>query len=174
LNTQNRFFRFMRYLRNHRTVAGIMVLSALALVATACGGQAQAAIKPTWITPQVSGKTVSFPVSEIDKNTIVHFRIPASTGGTLAFMAYNLGGTTYARANVCPPCRSIGFNLVGNNLVCQTCSTVFDAKTGDGLSGACVAFPKADVPFQVNNGNMVMNADDMATAYRNTEVAGRP
>lgn len=164
----------IRFMKNPRTVAGIMVVSALALLATACGGQAQAAIKPTWITPQVSGNTVSIPVSEVDKNTIVHFKVPDAGGAAMAFMAYNFSGETYARANVCPPCRSISFSLVGDTLVCDTCGTVFDAKTGDGKSGGCVAFPKADVAFQVSNGNLVMNVDQMTTAYQNTLAAGRP
>jgi nitrite reductase/ring-hydroxylating ferredoxin subunit len=163
------------FLNNRRTATGILLLSALGLALTSCStGQAQAAIKPTWITPQVSGKTVTIPVSDVQNDSIVHFKITDANGGSTTFMAYILGGTTYARADVCPPCRSTSFSLVGNTLVCDTCGTVFDAKTGDGLSGGCVSYPKADVAFQVSNGNLVMNADQMATAYQNTLTPGRP
>lgn len=170
---QNKLTNAVKFIKKPHTLAGVAVLSALAIVLTACGGQAQAAIKATWITPQVSGESVSVPASEIEKNTIVHFRLPL---GSLVenFMAYNLGGETYVRANVCPPCRSIGFSLEGDKLICDTCATVFDAKTGDGISGACVNFPKGDIPFQVNDGKIVMNTDDMNTAYQNTLTPGRP
>lgn len=160
---------------NKKNLSGILLLSTLALVITSCtGGQAQAAIKPTWITPQVSGSTVSIPVSEVQKDTIVHFKVTDAGGKTTTFMAYNFEGKTYARADVCPPCRSTSFSLVGDTLVCDNCGTVFDAKTGDGISGSCVNFPKADVAFQVNNGTIVMNAEQMATAYQDTMSPGRP
>ena len=154
-----------------------MVLFALALIVTACGGgggaQAQT-VSPTWITAQVSGSTVSIPASEVEKNTIVHFRIPASTGGSLTFMAYTLDGKMQVRANVCPPCRSTSFSLSGDTLVCNTCATVFNAKNGEGISGNCVNYPKAAVAYETNNGNIMMNADALVTAYQNTLEAGLP
>ncbi len=158
---------------NIRKVAAMgMILGALALVVTACGGSQM--VKPTWITPQVSGKTVSILTSEVEKNTMTHFRIPAATGGSLTFMAYKLDGKIQARADVCPPCRSTSFSLSGDTLVCNTCSTVFDAKTGDGISGACVNYPKAAIAYENSNGNIVMNADTLVTAYQNTLEAGLP
>ncbi len=158
-----------------RAAAMGMILGALALIVTACssGGQAQT-ISPTWITPQVSGKTVSISASEVEKNTIVHFRIPASTGGSLTFMAYKLDGKIQVRADVCPPCRSTSFSLSGDILVCDTCSTKFKATNGEGISGACVNYPKAAIAYETTNGNMVMNADALVTAYQNTIAPGQP
>jgi len=170
----NKYFARIRNIFTHPgTTAGI-ALATLGLLAAGCSPSAQAAVKPTWISAQISGKTVTVPVSEIQKDTIVHFRLPFPSGGSETFMAYVYNGKTYARADVCPPCRSTSFSLAGSTLVCDTCGTVFDAATGDGKSGACVNFPKADVPFQVENGNLVMNADEMNTAYQNTLAPGRP
>ena len=156
-----------------KSTLGIMALSAIALAATACGPSAAAAVRPTWITPQVSGTKVSISSADVQKYGMVHFRTSVN-GATMTFMAYNFNGQTYARADVCPPCRSTSFSLVGNNLVCDTCGTVFDAKTSNGVSGACVSYPKAEVAFTVDNGNLVMNASDLSTAYQNTLQPGRP
>lgn len=168
----NKISKAFNTIKSPKIVAGV-TLALLAIIGTACTPKAAASIKATWIEAPVSGKTVTIPASDIEKNGIVHFRL-ALPSGTESFMAYNLGGKTYARANVCPPCRSINFSLVGDTLVCDSCGTVFDAKTGEGKSGACVNFPKADVNFQIENGKLVMNADNMDTAYQNTLAPGRP
>ena len=179
MNTQSKNFSgFARGLRVPSIAAVGMILGALALIVTACGGSGGSAqaqtFKPTWITPQVSGTTVSIVANEVEKNTMTHFRIPASTGGSLTFMAYKLDGKIQVRADVCPPCRSTSFSLSGDTLVCNTCSTVFNAKDGAGISGACVNYPKAAIVYETNNGNIVMNADALVTAYQNTIAAGLP
>ena len=176
MNTQGKnFSRFSRSFRQLPKVAAMgMVLFTLALIVTACGGGQAPMVRPTWIEPQVSGKTVSILASEVEKNTMTHFIIPASTGGSLTFMAYNLDGKIQVRADVCPPCRSTSFSLSGDILVCNTCSTTFEAKTGEGISGNCVNYPKAAIAYENNNGNIVMNADALVTAYQNTIEAGQP
>ncbi|MFC1919715.1 Fe-S-containing protein [Chloroflexota bacterium] len=131
-------------------------------------------VKATWITPEVSGGSVSIPVAEVENNTIVHFKVADSRGSELAFMAYDVGGQLNIRANVCPPCRSIGFSLDKDTLICDSCRTTFEAKTGEGIAGACVAFPKAQVMYEIENGKAVMNTGDMITAYQNTVESGLP
>ena len=130
-------------------------------------------IKATWIEPQMVGDTVSIPVSEVENNKIIHFKF-GTQNGDIAFMAYKLGGEVYVRANVCPPCRSIGFSLQKDILVCDTCQTTFEAKTGKGISGACVDFPKAPVPYQIKNDNLAMKGTDLMVAYQNTIERGLP
>ncbi len=95
-------------------------------------------IKATWITPTVAGDTISIPVSQVEKDKIVHFKVNTSNG-TIAFMAYGLGDKVYVRSNICPPCRSVGFSLQGDTLVCDTSATTFKASSGAGSQGACVA-----------------------------------
>ena len=89
-------------------------------------------------------------------------------------MAYELDGTVYVRANVCPPCRSIGFSLDGDTLVCDRCRTVFDAVSGNGVKGACVDYPKASADYSVNGGQLTMNLAALETAYSNTMKPGLP
>ncbi len=155
-------------------VIGITLIG-IVLGLAGCSGQAAAKpVKATWIKPQLSGDTVSIPGSAVKNDKIVHFNVAPALGREMAFMAYELDGKLYVRANVCPPCRSIGFSLSGDTLVCDTCRTVFSAKTGDGVSGACVAYPKAAVPYQLLGDNLVMKGNDFLTAYRNTLEPGWP
>ena len=154
----------------------VLVLLAMILSVAACSNnnaQSNAPIKATWIEPQVVGDTVSIPVSEVENNKIIHFKFGTQDKDT-TFMAYKLSGELYVRANICPPCRSIGFSLQKDILVCDTCQTTFEAKTGKGISGACVDFPKAPVPYQIKNDNLAMKGTDLMVAYQNTIERGLP
>ena len=130
-------------------------------------------IKATIIEAQVNGDTVSIPVSDVEKDWNTQFEVNSSTG-KMNFMAYLLNNKIYVRADVCPPCRSIGYSLNGNTLICDTCATTFKAVTGDGIGGACVDYPKALVPYEISNGNLVMNQADLVVAYENTMNPGWP
>ncbi|MFC2045721.1 Fe-S-containing protein [Chloroflexota bacterium] len=130
-------------------------------------------IKATWIEPQVNDTSVTIPLSEVEDNWITHFEIETGNG-TQNFMSYILEGTTYVRANVCPPCKSIGYSLFGDILVCDRCATTFEATTGDGIDGACVDFPKAMVSYEITDGDIIMDEANLVTAYQNTLEPGLP
>jgi nitrite reductase/ring-hydroxylating ferredoxin subunit len=121
----------------------------------------------------VANDTVTIPVSAVQKDWNVHFAVN-TPGGLQSFMAYNLDGQTYVRASICPPCRGKTYTLSGDTLVCDVCATTFNATTGVGIAGACVNYPKASVPYQVSNGNLVMKVSDLALAYQNTLKPGLP
>ncbi len=133
--------------------------------------QSNGPIEATWIEPQVAGDTVAISLSEVEDNWNVHFNVNTQ-GEDMNFMAYVLDGDVYVRANVCPPCRSIGFSLKEAVLICDRCATTFGAETGDGINGACVDYPKASVPYEVSDGNVVMEGSDLIAAYEDTLVAG--
>jgi nitrite reductase/ring-hydroxylating ferredoxin subunit len=128
-------------------------------------------IKAKWIDAQVSGTAVSIPLKEVENNWNTHFKIQIQ-GVTENFMAYNLDGTIYVRANVCPPCKSVGFSLDKDILVCDRCATTFKAGTGAGIKGACVNYPKASVQFKIVDGNIVLNEADLVRAYQETIKPG--
>ncbi len=161
-----------------KKIIPILVLLLLITVSSivACSGngtQNGQRIEATWIEPQVLGGTVSIPVSEVEKDWNVHFNLKTQDGD-MNFMAYVLDGEIYVRANICPPCQSIGFSLQQSTLVCDTCGTVFDAKTGAGIEGACVAYPKAAVSYEVNGDNITMQGTDLLTAYQDTVNPAQP
>ena len=124
-----------------------------------------------WIDAQVNGDTVSIPESEIENDWNTRFQVQAADGNISA-MAYVLDGVIYVRADICPPCRSRGFTLNGNILDCDSCHTKFNASTGDGVSGACVNYPKDSVSYTISDGNVVMSKADIVTAYQNTLKPG--
>jgi nitrite reductase/ring-hydroxylating ferredoxin subunit len=130
-------------------------------------------IKATIIEAQVNGDTVSIPVSDVEQDWNTQFAVDSPTG-KMNFMAYLLGDKIYIRADVCPPCRSIGYSLNANTLICNTCATTFKANTGDGIAGACVDYPKASVPYTISNGSLVMKQSDLVVAYQNTLKPGWP
>jgi len=130
-------------------------------------------IEQKWIEPQVNGETLSIPVSVLETDWNTRFKVQTASG-EITGMAYILDGKTYVRANVCPPCRSVGFRLSGNTLICMSCGTKFNATTGEGVSGACVKYPKASVSYTISDGNVVMNKADLVTAYQNTLNPGWP
>ena len=167
-----------------RKIAIGVILFSLIFIAVACTGptstptpnptpnpKPSGPIEAAWIEPQVAGDTVSIPVSEVENNWNVHFNVKAQ-GEDMNFMAYVLDGEIHVRANVCPPCKSIGFSLGGDILICDRCATTFKAKTGEGIQGACVDFPKASVPYEIKDSNVVMKGTDLTIAHQDTIEPG--
>jgi nitrite reductase/ring-hydroxylating ferredoxin subunit len=124
-------------------------------------------IKATWIKAVIDGESVTVPVDEVRKDYIVHFPVETPAGKE-NFMTYVFDGQIYVRADICPPCRSINFSLEKDILSCDACGTRFDARTGEGVSGACVAYPKAAVKFETNGVSLVMRMADLQAAYQAT------
>ena len=147
-----------------------IVLIIITLGIVGCSG-ANEGIKATWITPQITDTTVSTPLNEVENFKMTHFRVSA-IAGNIAFMAYEFEDNIYVRANVCPPCGSVGFSLRGDILVCDTCATTFNATTGKGISGGCVNYPKESVAYEITTGYIVMSAVDLIKAYEETLSPG--
>ncbi|HOA70036.1 MAG: Fe-S-containing protein [Methanosarcina thermophila] len=85
--------------------------------------------------------------------------------GEIVVMDYRFDDKVFVRSNVCPPCNSIGFTLENGTLVCDSCGTVFDAETGTGIGGGCVAFPKESIPYTISEDKITMKLDDVVTAH---------
>jgi hypothetical protein len=130
-------------------------------------------VKAEWINVDSHGETVSISLGEVEKYINTHFKI-GNGSGEMNFMAYALENKLYVRANVCPPCRSIGYTLDKSVLVCDRCATTFQADTGDGIGGACVDFPKALVDYQVVGDEISMDLADLTLAYQDTLKPGWP
>lgn len=161
-----------------KTRRGVLIVAALAglLAVSSCAGPATPAsrngpVSGTWIEVTVSGDDVTLPAALVEKNVNTHFSL-RENGRELVFMAYILDGGVQVRANACPPCRSRGFALDGDVLVCDACQTTFNARDGSGIAGACVDYPKAAVAHRVVNGSVEMTLADLVNAYDETLVAG--
>ena len=147
-------------------IVSISALGCLDSESSASAGES-GSVKGTWIEPEASEDTVSIPVSSVDGYTNVHFKVNTDIG-EVPVMAYKLNDEVQVRSNVCPPCDSIGFTLADDVLVCDSCGTVFDASTGEGIRGGCVAYPKERILYAVSDGNIVMKLDDVVTAHKMT------
>ena len=157
---------------NFKTIAVVLSVLVISVLALGCTGNDPAALKgsakpvgATWVDPLVTGGSVSIPLGSVERHTNVHFRVNTEIG-ELAVMAYIHGDNISVRSNVCPPCGSIGFALDGDILVCDACTTTFDASTGKGIAGACVAYPKEAVPYTVSDGSLIMDIEDIMTAHQ--------
>ena len=124
-----------------------------------------------WIEVEGDAATVHIPLGTIEKYVNTHFNVETN-GERLDYMAYLLDGTVHIRANVCPPCRSRGFALEGEVLVCDMCATTFDALDGSGIQGACMDYPKASVEYEIMDGMVNLDMNDLVEAYGETEIPG--
>jgi len=98
------------------------------------------------------------------ENTNVLFKVNTDIG-EIVVMDYRFDDKVFVRSNVCPPCNSIGFTLENGTLVCDSCGTVFDAETGTGIGGGCVAFTKESIPYTISEDKITMKLDDVVTAH---------
>lgn len=146
-------------------------LAVLTLGAAACSQAGPQLVRPTWVQARVADSTASIPLGEVEGNAIVHFKV-GTPNGAMTFMAYRLQDRLQVRASICPPCRSESFSIQGDRLICNTCQTVFDARTGKGLDGACVAFPKESVPYETSGKDIIMRDNDLVKAYLDTLTPG--
>jgi uncharacterized membrane protein len=169
------FFRVKgKQLISRSIVIGVVML--IIILGTAGCSSNIEPISATWVTMSESSDTVSIPVNAVTDSQMVHFLLGKGPNGDVAFMVYELDREIYVRSNVCPPCWSVGFSLQKDILVCDSCATTFNAKTGDGLEGspACVSYPKASVPYEIKDDMIIMNRSDLITSYQNTLEPGLP
>lgn len=124
-------------------------------------------VKQMTIDVQVTDDTVVIPLEKVTTNGNTRFKL-ATEEGEMTFMAYIWDGKLSVRADICPPCRSKSFTLTKGTLVCDACGTVFDAATGKGISGACVAYPKQLVSYQFSDESIVVSKANLVTAYKDT------
>jgi hypothetical protein len=126
---------------------------------------------PTWLSLLLNGDQLSLSLAETVKDKMVHFWVNLPSGKE-AFMVYRLDGVDYIRADICVPCRSTSFSLEKGVLVCDTCGTRFDAKTGAGISGACKNYPKDEAKTSVLGDNLTVTTSALAAAYASTLLPG--
>ena len=130
-------------------------------------GKSTTPIKQVTIDVQATDDTVVIPLDNVTLNLNTRFKL-ATDEGEMTFMAYVWDGKLDVRADICPLCRSKSFTLTKGTLVCDACGTVFDAENGQGIKGACVAYPKESAAYQVSGNNIIVEKANLVTAYKNT------
>jgi len=117
------------------------------------------------------GDVVTVPLAAIEGAANGEFSVTLEDR-LLDFMAYLVDGELFVRAAACPPCDSLAYALDGDELICEACATRFDAWTGEGIEGACVDYPKAEVGYEVSGGLVSMTTADLVTAWDETLAPG--
>ena len=136
------------------------------------------AYAPFWLDPPIVGVdgTLTIPLSAVQKDIIVHFRVTSAANQQETFMAYYYDGLIYVRGDDCVPCQSINFSLKGNLLVCNSCGTTFNAITGKGTgtvgSPQCRTYPKEIAAYTIQGDQIVMHLNDLDTTFQNTITKG--
>jgi len=158
-------------------IGGILVLViVVSMIACSNGGNStniSEDVEDSQVDTQIASDTFSISSKQVTDSGLIQFEVGTDIGD-IVFMAYDFGGETYVRSNICPPCRSVGFTLQGDTLVCDSCATQFDAVTGVGIRGGCVNYPKAQVDYRIVDDTIVMDIDNLVTAYQNTLKPGLP
>lgn len=131
------------------------------------------AVKVTKIEVKPHGNLLAIPLSTVKSRKNTEFMADAGQGPE-SFMAYIHDNQLHIRASICVPCQGKTFTLKGDLLVCDTCGTTFSASTGDGVAGACMRYPKAQVGYQIEGDRVLMSKSDLLIAYKNTIGAGWP
>lgn len=128
-------------------------------------------IAATALMTSRDGDVVAMPLSAIVDVVNTEFGIVVDDR-SLDFMAYVFDGELYVRASACPPCAVLAYSLDGGTLLCEACDTSFDARTGEGIGGACVDYPKAAVAYEVKGDVVSMKVADLVRAWDETLLEG--
>lgn len=147
------------------------------------------ALSAVWVEPKfepVSGaeneitnipdgeKKLSIPLDMVEKYQIIDFFVNVD-GDELPIMAVKTSrGDINIMPRICVPCRSEGWHLKDDVLICDACGTTFDANTGEGISGACKNYPKALISYEIVDGKLIFNTNDAKDAYQKTLSPGWP
>lgn len=63
-------------------------------------------------------------------------------------------GKVMVAVSYCEPCKGKSFHITGNQLVCNTCGTVWDLQTLKGVSGGCQTYPPQALTYSLNGDNL--------------------
>lgn len=118
-------------------------------------------IEMTEIKASQEGGKIAVPLSDIKKDKLVYFEYEGSQ--TVPLLAYiGPSGKVITAISVCEPCKSTRFHIDGENLVCNTCGTVWNLETHQGVTGGCTEFPPQIIPSQVKDGKVLIAEDIVA------------
>lgn len=63
-------------------------------------------------------------------------------------------GKVLVAVSVCEPCKSEFFHISGNQIICNTCGTVWNLQTLKGVSGGCQDYPPQALDYSLNGDNI--------------------
>jgi len=94
------------------------------------------------------------PLEQVKEKKFVRFIYGDPTYG-LPLLAYiSPEGKIVTAVSMCEPCNSTAFHIKGEDLVCNSCGTTWEAGTMEAISGSCGKYPPDVVPNEVSDGRI--------------------
>ncbi|MDP4160155.1 MAG: DUF2318 domain-containing protein [Bacillota bacterium] len=101
-----------------------------------------------------NGKEVVTLLSTVKEKKFIKTDYKAN-GKTVPLTAFvQPDGKVMVAVSYCEPCKGDSFHISGNQIICNTCGTVWDLQTLKGVSGGCQAYPPQSLTYTLNGDNL--------------------
>ncbi|MFZ3100680.1 MAG: DUF2318 domain-containing protein [Desulfitobacteriaceae bacterium] len=112
-------------------------------------------LEQTVIDSQVkNGKEIVTTLSIVKEKKFIRTEYKAN-GKTVPLTAFiQPDGKVMVAVSFCEPCKGKSFHITGNQIVCNTCGTVWDLQTLKGISGGCQTYPPQALTYSLNGDNI--------------------
>ncbi|KGK89129.1 membrane protein [Desulfosporosinus sp. HMP52] len=101
-----------------------------------------------------NGQAIVTTLSAVKENKFIWTEYKAN-GKRIPLTAFiQPDGKVMVAVSFCEPCKGETFHIIGNQIVCNVCGTVWDLQTLKGISGGCQAYPPEALTYSLNGDNL--------------------
>lgn len=101
-----------------------------------------------------NGQAIVTSLSTVKENKFIWTEYKAN-GKRIPLTAFiQPDGKVMVAVSFCEPCKGETFHIIGNQIVCNVCGTVWDLQTLKGISGGCQAYPPEALTYSLNGDNL--------------------
>ncbi|MDA8221754.1 DUF2318 domain-containing protein [Desulfosporosinus sp.] len=101
-----------------------------------------------------NGQAIVTSLSAVKENKFIWTEYKAN-GKRIPLTAFiQPDGKVMVAVSFCEPCKGETFHIIGNQIVCNVCGTVWDLQTLKGISGGCQAYPPEALTYSLNGDNL--------------------
>ena len=118
-------------------------------------------ITMTKVDAVVGKGLVEIPLELVKENKLVSFEYERGDGAVPLLAFLTPSGKIVTAVGLSELCHSKSFHLEGNEIVCNVCSTRWDAETLQGGSGECPAYPPEMLTHTVHDGRLIIREVDL-------------
>ena len=101
-----------------------------------------------------NGQAIVTTLSAVKENKFIWTEYKAN-GKRIPLTAFiQPNGKVMVAVSFCEPCKGETFHIIGNQIVCNVCGTVWDLQTLKGISGGCQSYPPEALTYSLNGDNL--------------------
>jgi len=101
-----------------------------------------------------NGQAIVTTLSAVKENKFIWTEYKAN-GKRIPLTAFiQPDGKVMVAVSFCEPCKGETFHIIGNQIVCNVCGTVWDLQTLKGISGGCQSYPPEALTYSLNGDNL--------------------